>query len=131
MSKALKASAALALGVALLGGTANAHHSYAMFDTATTLTLEATVVSWDWTNPHSFLEVMADGQHWDLEAASPAMLARMGMTRTILKPGDKVTVKFHPRRDKALVGSLQGVMTADGRTVMGGRREQGAQPPPQ
>jgi hypothetical protein len=133
MSKALMVSAALALSGAFIAGPASAHHSYAMFDSATTLTLDATVVSWDWTNPHSFLEVMADGQHWDLEAASPAMLARMGMTRTILKAGDKVTVKFHPRRDKAPVGSLQGVVTADGRTLMGGRREPGApaQPPPQ
>jgi hypothetical protein len=114
--------AALALG-AMVAGPASAHHSYAMFDGATTLTLEGTVVSWQWTNPHSFLEIMADGQHWDLEAASPSMLSRTGMTRTILKPGDKVTVKLHPRRDKTMVGSLQSVEMADGKVLMFARQQ--------
>lgn len=114
--------AALALG-AIVAGPASAHHSYAMFDGETTLTLSGTVVSWQWTNPHSFLEVMADGQQWDLEAASPSMLSRTGMTRTILKPGDKVTVKLHPRRDKSTVGSLQSVEMADGKVLMFARQQ--------
>ncbi|MDB5461079.1 MAG: hypothetical protein JWO72_2820 [Caulobacteraceae bacterium] len=126
--KLIAAAAALALGGAIVAGPASAHHSYAMFDSATTMTLAGTVVSWDWTNPHSFLQFMADGQHWDLEAASPSMLSRAGMTRNSLKPGDKVTVKLHPRRDKALGGSLQSVVLADGKTLV---FEAGRQPQPQ
>jgi hypothetical protein len=130
MLKTLIAGGALlALGGAMAAGPASAHHSYAMFDSATTLTLDGTVVAWDWTNPHSFLEVMANGQHWDLEAASPSMLSRQGLTRTSLKPGDKVVVKMHPRRDKSPVGSLQTVELANGQTLVFAR--QAPQPQPQ
>jgi hypothetical protein len=110
--------AALALvGASLADGPAGAHHSYAMFDNATVKALSGTVISWDWTNPHSFLQVLVDGRHYDFEGASPSMLARYGMTRTILKPGDKVVVEMHPRRDNGLGGSLVNVKTADGRVL--------------
>jgi hypothetical protein len=115
--KLIAGGVALVLGGAIAAGPASAHHSFAMFDNTTSLTMAGTVVSWDWTNPHSFLQVMAEGQHWDLEAASPSMLSRAGMTRNSLKPGDKVTVKMHPLRDKSLGGSLQSVVLADGKTL--------------
>jgi hypothetical protein len=127
LKKMIAGGAALALGGAMAAGPALAHHSYSMFDGATTLTFAGTVVSWDWTNPHSFLEVMVDGKQWDLEAASPSMLSRAGMTRNSLKPGDKVTVKLHPRRDKAAVGSLQSVVLADGKVLMFAREQPQAQ----
>jgi hypothetical protein len=45
------------------------------------------------------------------------MLVRNGATRTMFKPGDKVTVKLHPRRDNSDNGSLLSVAFADGHTV--------------
>jgi hypothetical protein len=108
---------ALAFFGAVLGsGRASAHHSYAMFDNSQTLTVAVTVVAWQWTNPHVFLEVIdnASGMHWDLESASPAILSRGGISRTTFKVGDKVTVKMHPRRDNAAVGSLLSVELPDG-----------------
>jgi hypothetical protein len=124
--KLIVGGAALVLSGVVLAGPATAHHSYSMFDNTITLTLPGTVVSWDWTNPHSFLEIMSDGKHWDLEAASPSMLSRAGMSRNSLKAGDKVTVKAHPNRDKSNVGSLQTVELADGK-VLRFAREQPAQ----
>ena len=120
MSKTMIVCGALALaGAALASGPASAHHSYAMFDDKITMTLPVTVQSWQWTNPHSFLEVdEANGQHWSLETASPSMLARNGFTRNTFKAGDKVTIKMHPKRDKSPSGSLQSVQVADGRTLM-------------
>jgi hypothetical protein len=121
MSKnAIGVGAALALALAAaVPGPASAHHSYAMFDPSVTMTIPATVVSWDWTNPHSFLQVIADanGKHWALETASPSMLIRNGATRLMFKPGDKVTVKMHPRRDNTDNGSLLSVTFPDGREV--------------
>ncbi len=118
---------------AFVAAPASAHHSYAMFDEKVTLSVPATVQSWDWTNPHSFLQVIEDstGKHWALECASPSMLVRNGMTRNTFKPGDKVTVKLHPRRDKTDGGSLQTVTVADGRTLVfeAGRPGGGGGPP--
>lgn len=106
-------------GGVLASGPASAHHSYAMFDITQSLTVSATVVTWHWTNPHAFLEVVdnTSGMHWDLESASPSILSRGGITRTTFKAGDKVTVKLHPRRDNAPVGSLQTVELPDGKVL--------------
>jgi hypothetical protein len=120
MSKSVLACSALALAAAALAGSpASAHHSYAMFDDQVTMTLPATVQQWQWTNPHSFLEVVdANGMHWSLETASPSMLSRNGISRNSFKPGDKVTVRMHPRRDKQPIGSLLSAQLTDGHTLM-------------
>ena len=47
----------LALGAAL---PAAAHHSAAMYDSAHPVTIEATVKSFEWINPHSVLEVSTE-----------------------------------------------------------------------
>jgi hypothetical protein len=115
--KLIICSVALALGGAILVGPASAHHSYAMFDQGQTTDLAGDVVKWSWTNPHAFLEIVADGKHWELESASPSILTRAGMNRTILKPGDKVSIKMHPRRDKSAGGYLLTVVLPDGKTL--------------
>jgi len=135
MSKQLVAlSGALALfGAVLASGSASAHHSYAMFDNSQTLTVAATVVTWQWTNPHVFLEVVdnASGMHWDLESASPSILSRGGVARNTFKAGDKLTVKMHPRRDNAPVGSLLSVELPDGKVLsFEGARPPGPSAPP-
>jgi hypothetical protein len=124
---------ALALAAAALAcGPASAHHSFAMFDDQVTLTIPGAVQTWQWTNPHSWLEVVADadGKHWSLEAASPSMLVRTGLTRKSFKAGDKVTVKMHPLRDKSAGGELVSVELADGQTLMFRAGGPGAGPRP-
>ena len=37
---------------------AHAHHSYAMFDSSKTVTLHGTLKQFQWTNPHSFLQIL-------------------------------------------------------------------------
>lgn len=114
-----------AFGIASLflgsAGAANAHHSFAMFDTTKTVTLTGTVSKWSWANPHSFLEMTVEGaggpQHWEIESASPAMLSRMGMSRKTLSTGEKVTVKIQPRRDGSSGGRLLSVDLPNGSTV--------------
>ena len=120
MSKSVLACSALALAAATLAsGPASAHHSYAMFDDQITQTLAVTVQQWQWTNPHSFLEVTdANGQHLSLETASPSMLSRNGINRNSFKAGDKVTIRMHPRRDKQPIGSLLSAQLSDGHTLM-------------
>jgi len=98
---------------------ASAHHSTAMFDHSRSVMVVGVVKEVHWTNPHVFLEVVdnTSGMHWDLESASPSILSRGGITRTTFKAGDKVTVKLHPRRDNAPVGSLQTVELPDGKVL--------------
>jgi hypothetical protein len=103
-----------------------AHHSFAMFDQARTVKLSGTVTQFQWTNPHSFieLEVPAKGggsEHWSIELNSPNNLTRQGWKRTSIKPGDKVTVTINPLRDGKKGGLFSTIILPDGH-MLGDRR---------
>ncbi|HTT04066.1 MAG TPA: DUF6152 family protein [Steroidobacteraceae bacterium] len=98
---------------------AHAHHSFAMYDSTRIVTLQGTVKSFEWSNPHIILWVYAAPsgaalQLWSLELSSPANVIRQGWTRHSLQPGDKVVVELEPLRNGAHGGSLKRVTTASG-----------------
>jgi hypothetical protein len=114
----------VAAAVAFLGLVAGAypvaaHHSGTMFDREKLVALEGTVKELHWTNPHVaiFIENAAakngvpDGL-WVIELSSPGNLTRSGWTRTLIKPGDKVTAEAHPLRDGSKGGLLRKITLA-------------------
>lgn len=103
-----------------------AHHSFAMFDNQKDLTLEGTVREFQWTNPHSWIQVMVKDEsgkevEWSIEGGSPNSLSRNGWKRDSLKPGDKVVVVTHPLKDGSPGGSLVSV-SVNGERVGNPRR---------
>ena len=100
----------IALAVALGTGPAFAHHSFAMFDAQKQVTLSGTVREFQWTNPHSWLQVQvpqgAASVEYSIELGSPNSMSRRGWRRTTFKPGDKVTVVINPMRDGSSGGAL-------------------------
>ena len=101
--------------VSMMAAPAGAHHSFAMFDQTKTVVVKGTVSKFDITTPHSWLYIVAaDGTHWSFESEGPGALARAGLHHSTLKVGDKVEVTTHPMRDRANVGSMLNVITADG-----------------
>ncbi len=92
-----------------------AHHSFAMYEPAKTLTFQAVVKSFQWTNPHCVLWIVVQpdtggtAQEWSLETTSPGVLTRSGWTRQVLKAGDRVSVELSPLRDGSPGGSLKSV----------------------
>ena len=95
----------------LLSGQAQAHHAFSMFDTQKELTLDGVVKEFQWTNPHSWVELLVkDGAgkevEWSIEGSSPNNLARFGWKRTSIKPGDHVLAVIHPLKDGTVGGSL-------------------------
>jgi len=105
--------------IALLSAPAWAHHSVAMFDLTKSVTIEGTVKEFQFTNPHSWLQVMvpgADGTavEWAFEAQGPSSLLRVGIKAKTFQPGDKVTVVTHPMKDGRTGGLLVTVTAADG-----------------
>jgi hypothetical protein len=109
LKAALGATAGLVL--AFCGSAALAHHSFAMFDNTKSMTIEGTVKEFQWTNPHSWVQLMvkdAAGKEveWSIEGGSPNGLSRQGWKRTAIKAGDKAKVIIHPMKDGAPGGSL-------------------------
>jgi hypothetical protein len=122
-----------ALGLGLPAGPALAHHSFAMFDTKTKLTMSGTVKELDWTNPHITVWVFKDAKQgetpelWNFETSSPGILTRDGWSKRILQPGDKVQIDYNPQRDGGHSGELNKLtLTATGKVltveVVGGTR---------
>ncbi len=92
-----------------------AHHSFAMFDTEKEMTLEGTIKEFQWTNPHTWTQVLvkdASGKEieWSIEGGSPNSLSRSGWKRTSIKPGDKATLVIHPLKNGEPGGSLVRIM---------------------
>ena len=123
----MKRSLAIAAAAAALvsWGTAQAHHSGAMFDRTKQVTLVGTVKEFNWTNPHSSFSVdvtKPDGstELWAVEMNSPNNLVREGWTRVTLKPGDKVSALINPLRDGKPGGVYVGITLADGKTLNAG-----------
>ena len=124
VSKMMLAVAGVAV-VSLAGAPAFAHHSFAMFDNQKNTTLEGTIKEFQWTNPHSWIQIVvkdASGKdvEWSIEGGSPNGLSRSGWKRTSLKPGDKATVVIHPLKDGTNGGSL--VTVTVGGVQIGGAR---------
>jgi hypothetical protein len=108
--------------VALSAMPAFAHHSFAMFDSSQTTTLEGTVKEFQWTNPHAWvmLTVAKDGQsqEWSIEMMGPGGLARQGWNSSTLMPGMPVKLVVHPLRDGTHGGQFMEITLPDG-TQMG------------
>jgi uncharacterized protein DUF6152 len=113
------APAIAALAFAAAAGPAAAHHSDVMFDSQKEVVLNGTVKEFQYTNPHSWIQLMvpaASGAavEWSIETGAPIVLLRAGIKRTALQPGDKVAVKMHPLKDGGAGGSLIEVKKEDG-----------------
>jgi hypothetical protein len=118
------------LAVALCANAARAHHSPVMFDQAQPLTLTGTVRQFQWTNPHSYIQLVvknAEGQdeEWNLEMAAPTYLYNLGWRPATVKAGDTLTVTIAPLRKGGRGGLLLKAATADGKPI---GQSPGAQP---
>jgi hypothetical protein len=121
------AAGGMALASAAL--PALAHHSFAMFDQKKVMTLEGTVVQFQWTNPHAFIELEvpngARAQRWSIELNSPNNLTRQGWRRSSLKPGEKISVRVAPLRNGHPGGLFLDLKKSDGTVLDSGLPKDG------
>jgi len=100
---------AVLAGLALLAGTDRvfAHHSFsATYDSSQKVEIQGVVKEFVWRNPHSFMRIDVtdkDGtiKTWALEWGSTNDLTQAQITRTTLKPGDKLIVTGEAARDQS------------------------------
>ena len=113
-------AALLGAGVLVVGAVhLSAHHSAIAYDRNADVELTGTIREFQYTNPHSWLYVQVvdkTGQtvDWGFEAEGPSTLLRAGIKVSLLKPGEKVTVKGHPLKDGRPAAILVSVTKADG-----------------
>src|SRR5213593_2525656 len=90
---------ALSIALAALGCStpAIAHHSNSAYEVEKVITITGIVKEWKWTNPHTWLYVTVDVDkggkvEWAVEGRAPGVLGRVGWDRSVLKPGERVTI---------------------------------------
>ena len=110
---------AAGLAVSLIG-VAAAHHSGAAYDMDHPKTMEGTVKTVNWTNPHVTFVVESDAKDgepahtWLFEVSSPGVLTRSGWTKRSLQPGDHAVFHYAPLRDGNPGGFLMKVTLPNG-----------------
>jgi hypothetical protein len=122
MTRSPRRASLLALACAV-ASSASAHHSFAIFDHTQTYTLKGTVLSFQWTNPHGYIELdVADGpkglEHFTLELTSINMLRRAGWKSSDVHSGDEVTAVVAPLLNGDPGGLLLELKVPDGRTLV-------------
>lgn len=121
MTRTILAAAALTL----LPVALPAHHSPSMFEHGRELTLSGTVREFQWSNPHSYIQLVvtddAGGrQEWSLEMGASIYLYNLGWRPSTVKSGDRITATVVPLRNGEPGGLLVDAKTPDGQTI-GGR----------
>ena len=112
----------VAAGIASL---AAAHHNSApLFDFSKSITVEGTVIEFQFINPHARIRFTAGpaggGEEWLAEGANAVALRHNGWIGTEIKAGDRITVIGAPARDGSRRMEWREVIAADGRALGGG-----------
>lgn len=110
-------------GSMLMAVSAFAHHSFAIFDHSQSKTLKGTVLKFQWTNPHGYMELdLGEGpdevQRYTVELTSINMLRRAGWKSSDVKEGDRVTAVVAPLLNGDPGGLLLELKVPDGRTLV-------------
>jgi hypothetical protein len=118
--------AAWLLGVVglLAVSTSAGHHSTVEFDYTKAYVVTGTVKELQWTNPHSWLQVMVPDEsgeltEWGFELGAPVFNVRMGWSNESVKNGDRVTVVFCPTKKARPRGTLMHVYREGQETLNG------------
>jgi hypothetical protein len=101
-----------------------AHHSYAAVDMTRRATVQGTVTTLEWTNPHVWLWIAVDEKGtsapYAFESLAPSELTRFfGWNKRAVTPGQPVTISYAPFRNGERGGALVAVTFADGRVLPG------------
>ena len=121
MTRARVFFAALFVGI-LCPAIASPHHSNVAYEVNKVITITGVVKGFDWVNPHTWLHVVVDDGkggkvEWACEGRAPGVLLRAGWSRSILKPGETVTVDMSPAKDGSKVSIIARVTKADGKIL--------------
>ena len=114
----------LTIGFLLLSIPLSAHHGASEYDMTKIVTLSATVKELQFVNPHTLLTFTVKDDsgkaiEWQGEPPSPNLLSRRGWSRSILKPGDQVTVIGAPAKNGERGMQVKKLVFPDGHELPG------------
>jgi hypothetical protein len=119
--KSLLTALIICIGL-LTPGLVLAHHSTAMYDMASPVTVTGTVTKFEWTNPHAFVYLdvkneKGEIEHWEVEMMSLNHLKSYGWMHTTVKPGDMISCTGGRAKSGATAMISSVMKLSDGRTI--------------
>ena len=103
-----------------------AHHSYIHIDRNAIIAFEATVLDFQWRNPHVYIRIGVEDEggeqeEWEIESGSTPILAHSGWSADSLETGDTIQVRAHPERGSdRRYALLESLTTPDGTVLRQG-----------
>ena len=86
------AGAAIVLVSVSFAVPALAHHGWGSYDSTTVTTLEGTVQSVAFSNPHASVQLESEGKVWFIVLAPPSRMSSRGLPDGTLKAGQTVSL---------------------------------------
>lgn len=104
-------------------GFANAHHSFAAFDTDTKIERTGVITRYDFVMPHIRMELevtLEDGttDTWEIESLVPRRWERLGLDRDFVKQGDTATIIGFPARNGSSSMMLSAIRNQQGEEMV-------------
>jgi hypothetical protein len=90
--------------LAVLAGSAWAHHGWTGYDEQKTLTLTGVIRESSWENPHGLIRLQGEqgkGKTWLVYLAPPSRMESRGLQKDAIKVGATVTVVGYPHKTTA------------------------------
>jgi hypothetical protein len=104
-----------------------AHHGAGVFEPEKKVTVAGTVTDFQFVNPHVLVYINVKGDdgkevQWGGELTSPNRLARDARAvkwhKSILEPGDSITITGHPARNGAPMMDILKIVDAQGTVLI-------------
>jgi hypothetical protein len=110
------------IGLLTVLSTAQAHHSGAPFEPEKQVRLTGVVKTFQWNNPHCYIQLLVPDEkgsqaEWSLEMAAPIYLYNLGWRPSTLKAGDQITATVSPLRSGEKGGLVREVLDAGGARI--------------
>lgn len=84
--------------LAMLAGTARAHHGWSGYDASKEMTLTGTIQEAGYEHPHGYVKLDVGSKVWRVVLAPPTRMENRGLPREMLKVGATATVVGYPNR---------------------------------
>lgn len=99
-----------------------AHHSMSMYDHERDTSFKATIVQFEWINPHTQITFTAPDSNgntvkWAAEGPGPNRLGNHGWSKDTLRPGDQVTIIGNCNKDGSPTMGFKKVILANGQEL--------------
>ncbi len=98
---ALRRSAAALLVIFGIATAAVAHHGWSAYDETKPLTVDGTIRSSTWGNPHGTARVEADGKTWDVVLAPTSRMQARGLSEAMLAAGTRARIVGYAHKQQA------------------------------